>query len=137
MPETKKIILDTNFLLIPAQFGLDIFTELQKTCNFSYKLYMIDKSRDELANIVGHQKGAAKKAAQMTQKLLKNFINNNKINIIPAKTGYIDREILDISGKDSKDTLVATQDAGLRKKLKEKGVKTIIMRQRKYLQIEG
>lgn len=134
MPETKKIILDTNFLLIPAQFGLDIFTELRKTCNFSYKLYMIDKSKDEIANIARQQKGAAKKAAEMTQKLLKNFINNNKINIIPAKTAYIDREILDISGKD---TLVATQDAVLRKKLKEKGVKTIIMRQRKYLAIEA
>ncbi|MCX6706867.1 MAG: nucleotide-binding protein [Candidatus Woesearchaeota archaeon] len=134
MPETKKIILDTNFLLIPAQFGLDIFTELQKTCSFSYNLYIIDKSLSELDNIIRQQRGAPKKAAQMTQKLLKNFINNNKINIIPAKTGYIDREILDISDKD---TLVATQDAGLRKKLREKGVKTIIMRQRKYLQIEG
>lgn len=134
MPETKKIILDTNFLLIPAQFGLDIFTELRKTCNFSYKLYMIDKSISELANMARQQKGAQKKAAEMTQKLLKNFINNNKINIIPAKTAYIDREILDISGKD---ILVATQDAVLRKKLKEKGVKTIIMRQRKYLAIEA
>jgi hypothetical protein len=134
MPETKKIILDTNFLLIPAQFGLDIFTELQKTCSFTYKLYIMDKSLSEIGNIIRDQKGAQKKAAELSLKLVKNFINNNKINIIPAKTGYIDREILDISDKD---TLVATQDVVLRRKLKEKGVRTIMMRQKKYLVIDG
>ena len=34
-----KVILDTNFLMIPYKFRVDIFSELTRVCNFSYKLY--------------------------------------------------------------------------------------------------
>ena len=48
---TKKIILDTNFLLIPAQFGVDVFTGLEELCDFKFELYLLDKSLKELKNI--------------------------------------------------------------------------------------
>ena len=43
-----KIILDTNFLMIPAQFNVDIFSEIHRICDFKYELYIIDKTIDEL-----------------------------------------------------------------------------------------
>ena len=134
MPNKKRIILDTNFLLIPAQFGLDIFTELDKTLDYSYSLFIMDKSLEELKEASKHQKGALKEAVKVTLSLIKSMKDNNKLNIIPAKTSYIDREILETADKE---TLVATQDLELRKKLHEKGIKTIVMRQRKHLVIEG
>ncbi|MBW2991754.1 hypothetical protein KY345_00870 [Candidatus Woesearchaeota archaeon] len=30
----RKIILDTNFLLIPGQFKIDIFSEIRRICDF-------------------------------------------------------------------------------------------------------
>ncbi len=134
MPNKKRIILDTNFLLIPAQFGLDIFTELDKTLDYSYSLFIMDKSLEELKEASKQQKGALKEAVKVTLSLIKSMKDNNKLNIIPAKTSYIDREILETADKE---TLVATQDLELRKKLHEKGIKTIVMRQRKHLVIEG
>ncbi len=87
MDRTQKIILDTNFLLIPAQFGLDIFTELEKLCNFNFKVYLLDKSLEELEKIVKTQKGAQKKAAQLTISL----INSKSINILATSTeDYVD-----------------------------------------------
>jgi len=134
MPKKKKIILDTNFLLIPAQFGLDIFKELQKICDFTYELLVFDKTLNELKKSSEKEKGVQKQALKITLSLMESMENNNKLNIIPAKSSYIDKEILETADKD---TLVATQDSELRKKLHDKGIKTIIMRQKKYLCIEG
>ena len=130
----QVVILDTNFLLIPAQFGIDVFTEIPKICEGRPKLAIFDKSIDELKAIIRKEKGKPKKEAELTLKLINSLLKNNKLNIIPAKIAYIDEEILN---KANKNTIIATQDLELRKKLRKKGVKTIIMRQKKYLKIEG
>lgn len=133
--KARKVILDTNFLLIPAQFGLDIFQDIERICDFRPEILVFDKSMDEIDNIIKKQKGKAREAAKIALNLVKIQQNNKKINIIPAKTGYIDREILDFTQKEPK-TAIATQDLALRKKLREKGIKTIIMRQKSHLEFE-
>ena len=67
----KKILLDTNFLLIPSQFKVDIFSELERICIFNYKLYVLDKTVDELKYIIEKQKGKHKEAAKIGLQLLK------------------------------------------------------------------
>lgn len=126
MPGSKKIVLDTNFLLIPGQFGVDIFTELQKVCDFSYKVYIMETTLDELQNILDKGSGKAKQAA----KLALDIIKAKDINIMSSDVGYVDRAILDIVDDD---TIVATMDSELREKLKKKGVRLITLRQKKYL----
>ena len=59
----NRIILDTNFLMIPGQFHVDIFSELGRICNFNYKLYIFEESINELRNIINNAKGKDKKAA--------------------------------------------------------------------------
>lgn len=127
----KKIILDTNFLLIPLQFRLDIFSELNRICNFNYKLFVFEKTIDELRGIVEKQSMKHKKAAQFGLKLIK-FKN---IGILKSEQKDVDYDILNSL---SKDTIVATQDAELKRRLRSKGAPIIILRQKKYLQlIEG
>ncbi|MBI2659253.1 twitching motility protein PilT [Candidatus Woesearchaeota archaeon] len=126
----KKIILDTNFLMVPIQFRVDIFSEIERICNFSYKLYIFDKSIGELKNIIEKQAGKNKKAAQFALKLIK--LKN--IVIIKSEKENVDALILSNLGKD---TIVATQDALLKKKLLEKNASLIILRQKKYLQLAG
>lgn len=128
MPEEQKILLDTNFLLIPAQFGVDIFTELQRVCDFRYKLYIFDSTLKELENIGEKQKGKQKEAAKITLLLIKN----KNINIIPADSAYVDKAVLGLP----KGYIIATQDFGLKAKLKEKGFKIITLRQKKYLEMK-
>ncbi len=120
----KKILLDTNFLLIPAKFKVDIFSEIDRLCNFGYKLFIVDKTIGELNNIVDKQKGKEKAAAKLALLLIKN----KKVDIIETKEGKVDDIILGLNGYT-----VATQDKELKRRLKKKNVETITLRQKRYL----
>ena len=118
-----KIILDTNFLLVPSQFKVDIFSEINNICNFKYSIYILDKTVDELNKIVDEQKGKHKEAAKLALKLIKF----KKIKIIRTKEGSVDDLLLE------QDAVIATQDKALIKKLKNNKKKVIQLRQKKYL----
>ena len=74
----KRIILDTNFLLIPAQFKVDIFSEIQRIADFKYQLYILDKTITELKKIQKEQRGKHKRAAKLGLDLIKK----KKVKII-------------------------------------------------------
>ncbi|MEA2036755.1 MAG: hypothetical protein U9O94_04565 [Nanoarchaeota archaeon] len=122
----KRIILDTNFLLIPTQFKVDIFSEIDRICLFNYKLYIVDKTIDELKKIIEKQKEKHKLAA----KIALAFIKKKKIAKIKTKEGHVDDLILDLLNKD---TILATQDALLRKNAIKSGFSVIFLRSNKYL----
>lgn len=122
----KKIILDTNFLMIPWQFHVDIFSELERICIFNYKLYIFEESIDELRNIINNAKGKDKKAAQFALKLIKL----KDIGIIKSEKKDADSLILENAGKYD---YVATQDMPLKKELVKRGISLITMRSKNHL----
>ena len=124
----RKIILDTNFLMIPSQFRVDIFSEISRICRFNYRLYIFEQSISELKNIIEHQKAKDKKAALLALKLIK--LKN--LDILKEEGTDVDFMILRHSDKD---TIVATQDGNLKNRLIRKKVSLIILRQKKYLQL--
>ena len=124
----KKIILDTNFLMIPLQFKVDIFSEFERICNFNYKLCIYRNSINELNGIIKKQPQKNRKAAEFALKLIKA----KKIKILDSNEGYVDSLILENLGKD---TIVATQDANLKREILKKNAPVIILRQKKYLQL--
>jgi uncharacterized protein len=123
----KKIILDTNFLLIPYQFKVDIFTELKRECNFKYTLFVLDKTIEELEKIIKTQKGKNKDAAKIGLQLLKL----KKVNVIKTDSErYTDNVILDYS---KEGYIVATQDKDLKRRLINHNVSVIVLKQKKIL----
>lgn len=124
---TTKIILDTNFLMVVGQFKVDIFSEIDRICNSKYDLFIIDKTIDELNKIIKEQKGKHKEAAKLALALIKN----KKIKKIKTT------EDLDVDSilLKRKDAIIATQDAILKGKLKKNKIKTISLRQKKYLML--
>ena len=126
----KKIILDTNFLLIPYQFKVDIFTEIRRICDFKYQLSIIDQTKDELKKIVREQKGKNKLAAILALMLL----DQQKVKQLKTKEKKLVDDI--ILEKADKDWVVATQDAMLKRKLKKKGIALIVLRQKKHLVLQ-
>ena len=126
MPNSKKVILDTNFLLIPGQFGVDIFTEIDRICQFPYTLYIVDKTLQELESILQNQRGKAKEAV----KLALGIIKAKNINTLPSANKSVDDAIVDAA---TEDMIVATQDAALKQRLKDKAGGIITLRQKKYL----
>lgn len=115
-----QIILDTDFLLTSLKFKIDIESEISRILDEKFTLNIIDKTIDEL-------KG------KKLEKLVLSFIEARKINIIKTdKLKNVDNLILDLA---TKNTAVATQDKDLKRKLKDKKIKTITIRQKKYLTI--
>ena len=127
----EKIILDTNFLLIPYQFKLDIFKEIDRILHFDYSLFILDKTLDELNNIVEKQKGKDKDAAKFALKLLEA----KKIKKIMSNAENADDSIVDVASQEK--VIVATQDKVLKQRLEEAGIPIIIMRQKKKLELIG
>ena len=130
-----KIILDTNFLLIPGQFKVDIFSEIDRICNFRYELVVVPETIVELKNIIsiGKNSNKDKMAAKLALLLLKKY----KVRIIKNYRKVFkraDEAILQIVDKNS---VVATQDRGLKKRLKDKTSRYIVLRQKQYLKFFG
>ncbi len=121
-----RVIIDTNFLLIPAQFKVDIFSEIQGLCGLSCEMVVIDKTLDELHGIMVVGKGMDKRAA----KLALDLIKHKKVKEIKTKKDkHVDFLILESLKQGD---VVATQDIGLKKLLSGKA-KIIGLRAKKQL----
>ncbi len=133
------VLLDTNFLLVPAQFGVDIFAELERVCSFNYKTVVLEATIKELEGIVSDKTASAKdrKAAELGCQLIK--AKGVKV-IMPERKVFksADKAILDfaVAGNRAahKSVIVATQDKELRDTLRSHGVGVIILRQKQHLE---
>ena len=124
----KKILLDTNFLLIPYRFKVDIFTQIDKISTFKYGLFVLDKTVEELKNIIEKQRGKDRDAAKIALKL----IELKNIGIIKTNgDGKTDDAILNMASKEG--FVVATQDKDLKRRLINHGVSIIVLKQKKIL----
>lgn len=116
-----SIILDTDFILHSIENRVDLFEEINRISNFSYKLYILDKTLEELKN---------KKNEKLALSLLKN-----RVNIIKTKK---DKKVDDlILGLKRKKIIVCTTDKELKEKLKKRNIPVIHLRKRKYLVIKN
>ena len=133
MQDLKKIILDTNFLLIPEQFKVDIFSEIDRISNFKYKLLVFDRIIGELENITRIQRRKYSKAAKLALQLIKS----KKYKIFIKRTNStkpVDKLILDFAVEKG-DCIVATQDVLLKQELKKKKVPIITLTQKNYVKL--
>ncbi len=114
----KKIILDTDFLIDCIKFKIDFIGEISRVIDFNYKIYIIDKTLDELRN-------------KPDYKLIKGILEANSVEFIGTKKDKdVDDLILDLIDEDC---IIATQDQELKRKLKEKNIPVITIRQKSYL----
>jgi uncharacterized protein len=117
-----KIVLDTNFLLLPVQRKLDIFEELHQSIMEPYDLYVLDATLDELRKIRGKDRPAARVALELIQAKHLNIIGN-----LREKT--VDDELVLLSREGYR---VATLDRELRKRI---GAAAVVLRSRKRIQV--
>ena len=126
-----KIILDSNFLLIPFQFRIDIFEELNDLLGKAEPI-VLSTTIEELKKMA--EKSSAKKYIQFSAAL--NLTERCEILEVKreASENY-DDVILRVAGELR--IPVATNDAELRKRLRRMGLATIYLRQRARLVVEG
>ncbi len=118
-----KIIFDTNFLIETIKCKIDSLNELRRICDFNFELSILDKTLEEL-----------KKINTIESRISLSFIHIFKI--IDTKN-FKNRKVDDILvGLASKDTIIATQDKELKRRLRKKYVPVIIIRQKKYYKFQ-
>ena len=117
------VLLDTNFLMIPEQFGIDIFSEIKRIVP-NYELATLSGIILELEKLKETaEKGRNKIAAGVALNFIEKF--NEKIKIIES-SGDVDKFIFKFSVEN--DAVVCTNDKELKKKLKKNGIRVIQMR---------
>lgn len=125
MEKFCRVVLDTNFMLIPFQFGVDIKAELDRILDFSYRLYTLDGVLKEL-EVLSKEKSQSGRAARASLGIAKDLPTI-------AANGDVDDALLRLA---SNDTITCTNDKILKEKIKRKGAPVIYLRQKKYLMID-
>ncbi|ADT84984.1 type II toxin-antitoxin system VapC family toxin [Thermococcus barophilus] len=133
MRKAWLVVPDTNFLLIPGQFGVDIIGELNRILDVKFEIVVPNIVLDELNVIEGKAKGKDLMAVRMAKKLAERFkvVEIGKFGEKPT-----DEQIFEFAVKNS-NIVVCTNDKLLKKKLRERGIPVVYLRQKKILELEG
>lgn len=121
----KRIILDTNFLTIPYQFNIDIFEEIDRVVEGDYELTTLDCVVEELKKL---EKSRGKEAT--AAKVALTLIKEKNVKVIKTGEKNVDIKIYRMADKN---TIVATNDRVLRRRLKNKNVKVLYLRSKKRI----
>ncbi|HLP80221.1 MAG TPA: PIN domain-containing protein [Acidobacteriota bacterium] len=128
-----QVILDTNFLLIPQELGVDIFAAIHQALSGAYTLYVCAETIEELEDLKTskRKKLVDRQAASIALQLL----TAKKVQIIPTAHADTADEAILAYASQNKDVIVATQDQDLKRQLKALGRSVLILRQKKFVQL--
>jgi rRNA-processing protein FCF1 len=130
--ESLKVILDANFFFVPSQFNLDIFEELANLLNQRFKPILLSSTQEELQGLAESSSPQTHKQALLALKLAE------KCSFVPVEK-YSGETYDDVIVRVSSDwkVPVGTNDRELRKRLRQKRIAVIFLRQKHRLAIEG
>jgi rRNA-processing protein FCF1 len=126
-----KVVLDTNFLMIPGKFHVDIFEELKKLLNFKYELFIFLGTIKELERIAS---GQTKDKA--TAVVAINLIKQKNLKTLENSLQIVDDMIIQEISKNPQEYIVCTQDKVLKQRVKAVKSKIITLKSQKYLSYE-
>ena len=106
----KQVIIDTNAWMAITEFKLDIFAAMERDCDFSYKIIVLQEIVEELRKIVSEQRTKFRQAALLAL----GIIEAKKIKVLPER-GNADNLLVEHSQQGD---VILTQDAALKKRLK-------------------
>ena len=131
--EPLKVIIDSNALFVPLQFKIDLVGELESLLNRRFELVILSPVKRELEVLT--EKGApkARKTAGYALKLAEKC-KYVKVDDDSAEQ-TVDDVIIKIAAKWK--VPVFTNDAELRRRLRDISVPVIYLRQKSRLEIDG
>jgi len=128
--EKTRVILDTNFLLLPGQSKIDIFEGIKKLMSKPYELCIYEQTIDELNKLASNNK-KDKPNAKVALSFIKQK-NLKTLHISSSKDDYLDSII---AANATKTDIVCTQDRELKRMLKKKNVKVITLRSHNIIEV--
>lgn len=126
-----KIILDSNFLMIPFQFHIDIFQELEYLLQKKVDFVVPSSVKQELTEISSRGGEGAPEASLALQ--LASRCRAVEVVLAPGES--VDDAIVKASQKLG--ALVATTDIALKKRLRDINIPVVYLREKSKLEVEG
>lgn len=123
--DSIKVIIDTNALMVPEQFGVDIFSELQR---LGYVQWIVP------AQVMGELRSLATKADKGRDKIAARVALglSEQCSIVGEDNFDADQAIEKLAINEG--AAVFTNDKALKKRLFSKGITVIYLRQGRYLE---
>ena len=119
------VAVDTNMLLVPFQFGIDIFSEIRRLVP-NARVVVLRGTIRELDKIA---KQGVKERKYVT--LAKKLLDINRVEIID-RDGPVDSELVRLAKEGA---IIATNDKELKKRVWEAGGRVIAMREKNRLEL--
>jgi len=126
-----KVILDSNFLMAPFQFHVDVFDELEYLLQKKIDFIVPSAVKLELTTISSRGGEGAAEASLALQ--LASRCRVVDVNLQPNET--VDDAILKAAQKLT--AIVATNDIELKKRLRDINVPVVYLRDKSKLEVEG
>jgi rRNA-processing protein FCF1 len=130
--EAPKVILDSNALLIPLKFKLDIFVEVELLLNRNVDFVLLSPVKRELELLAAKNSPKMRREAAYALKLAEKceYFAVDDDEKLPTD------EVIVKTAK-AWNSPVFTNDRQLRKKLRDISVPVIYVRQKSRLEIDG
>ena len=140
--KTHIVFFDANFLLVPAQFGIDVFEQLEELIPRPWKIIIIKPVIEELEKKKARNPHRVKLIRQIN--LAFQILEQKKYELlsIPRPMNQLVDDVLlnaALAAQNSKPNniiYIATNDKELRAKCKKKRIRVIYLRKLKYLNLE-
>jgi len=126
-----KVLFDTNFLLVPIRFGVDIFAEAERALNQLVELTVTSGVLREMESL---KEEAGPKFQRELDFALTLASRCAVVEDEPREGETVDDSLIRLASETN--YVVATTDSELRRRLRDRGLKVLYMRQKRYLVVE-
>ena len=128
------VVIDTNFIAVPAQFNIDIFSEAERILERKLEFVVISTALEEIERKLSNPKN---KTEARHFKVAKALIDRCKV-VGPEgliSEASVDDQILAYAKENN--GVLATNDRELKKKARDSGVPVLMLRGKKQLALHG
>ncbi|MEE8168291.1 MAG: PIN domain-containing protein [Candidatus Hydrothermarchaeales archaeon] len=128
MGSSYRLVFDSNFLLLPFQFGVDIFSELKELLDVNYKIYVTRGVLRELTRLSQRKgvEGRRAKAALESAMKLELIESNEDVDVDEG-----------LAALAAEGAVICTNDKALKERIRKNRAPVVYLRQKKYLILEG
>jgi rRNA-processing protein FCF1 len=128
-----RVILDTNFLTVPAQFGVDVFSEAERVLERRVEFIVLESVVEEVR---AKLERSGKTESRMFRVAL-DLVERCKVVEIDQsmKNSLVDDQLLEYAV--SVNGVLATNDRELRERAAKQGIPVLMLRGKKHLELKG
>ncbi len=133
-PVPIRVVVDTNFLTVPSQFGLDVFVETERLLERSVEFLVLESVKREVDHKIARSGPGEARHFRVAKHLMRE-----RCTIVPVPADLVrwpvDDQLIEFAHRNG--AVLATNDRHLRKRAREIGVPVLLLRGRRRLWLEG